>query len=195
MSENRFTAKFGDFALLGDTITCEINGFTITARVERDDDMGPPWKEHGGHGPVSDWTDRPQRPGELVISSDRSRYRYYDFKEAIKIAKRDGWDVPPYAWVTPGEQAERAVRHDYNHLRAWCNDEWYWCGIVLSVQRAGIMLDSHAASIWGTECNAGDNSHLTELANELLDQAIEKGTKIMNEILADWLLTEKESNV
>lgn len=195
--ENKFTTAFSDVCTEGDEITREIGGFTVTARIERDRDMGRPWEVADGHGPVSDWTDRPKRPGELVIWQDLYHCRYYDYEEAIKIAKRDGWDAPPYKTGTPGEQAERAVRHDYAYLRAWCNNDWYWCGIVLSVYRAGVMLDANAAAMWGTECHidGSDNLHLTELANELLDEAVKKGTKIMNEILADWPLIKKESNV
>ena len=197
MSENKFNAAFSNYCSIGDEITGEIDGFTITARIVYDEDMGPPWKEHDGHGPVSEWTDRPKRPGERVLSCDRNLYRYYDVAEATKIAKRDGWDAPPYRQGTPGEQASRAVKRDYEYLRAWCNDDWYWCGIVLSVQRGSIMLEADAADAWGIECriDGGDNSHLTELANELVDEAVGVGTRILDEIIADWRLTKEENNV
>jgi hypothetical protein len=59
-------------------------------------------------------------------------------------------------------------------MTAWKNDEWFYCGIVLSVAREGIVLDAHAASLWGIEANypGSDNSDLTEVANELLLEAL-----------------------
>lgn len=171
-----FTKKFGRYACEGDTITCEVDGFDVTARIVHDQISGEPWKESDGHGPVSDWVRRGKRPGERVVSEDRDLYRYYDYEEAIKIAKRDGWDAPPYGGTT-SEKAARAVERDYQAMKAWCDNEWFWCGIVLSVSRAEIELDNHAASLWGIECNYpdSDNEYLTDVANELLPEAIEAG--------------------
>jgi len=59
--------------------------------------------------------------------------------------------------------------------QAWFDDEWFYCGIVISVSRNGVELDDHAASLWGIECNypGNDNSYLQTVANELLEEAIE----------------------
>lgn len=107
-------------------------GYKAGIRIERDDDMGAPWEERDGHGPVSEWTTRDKLPGERVLCTDRAHKRYYDWAEAIKIAKREGWDAEPYGG-TKGQKAERAVAADFEHLRAWCNDEWYWVGYVVKV--------------------------------------------------------------
>lgn len=60
---------------------------------------------------------------------------------------------------------------------AWFNDEWFYCGIVLEVSKAGITLEDHAASLWGIECNypVTDNSYLLEVANDLLPEAVQAG--------------------
>ena len=173
---NRFKSTF-DYC---DRIEAEINGFTVTARVDRDDCMGEPWKEHDGHGPVSDWTSRDKAPGERVLVSDRHSKRYYDYAGAIKIAKRDGWDAPPYGEGTSGEQAARAVEADFKHLSDWCNDEWYWCSVILSVSKNGVTLDEYAASLGGIEST--DRSYLTEVANELLDEAVVQGKSILSQL-------------
>jgi hypothetical protein len=70
--------------------------------------------------------------------------------------------------------------------KAWLNDEWHYCGVVLSVSRAGVLLDDHAASLWGIELNypGGDNSYLTETANELLDEALDEARKTLSDLLA-----------
>lgn len=65
-----------------------------------------------GHGPVTAWTTRSKHPGELVINKDRGRARYYDFAEACRIARRDGWDAEPYnaGTETKRQQAAKAAR-------------------------------------------------------------------------------------
>ena len=58
--------------------------------------------------------------------------------------------------------------------RTWHRDEWHYVGVVLSVSKHGITLDNNAASLWSIDMNfpGSDNSYLTEVANELLDEAL-----------------------
>ena len=60
-------------------------------------------------------------------------------------------------------------------MAAWKNDEWFYCGVVLSVALDGLILTDHAASLWGIEANYpdSDNAYLAEVANELLPEALE----------------------
>ncbi len=60
-------------------------------------------------------------------------------------------------------------------MAAWLNDEWFYCGIILSVTIDETELTDHAASLWGIEANYPDseNAYLTEVANELLPEALE----------------------
>ena len=186
-----FEEKFDDYACDGEAITCEKDGFTIVARIERDDDMGPPWKEHDGHGRVSEWRPKDsKRPGEKVISQHGDSCRFYDWQEAIKTARREMWDAPPYGTGTDGERAERAVQRDFENLKAWCDDEWTWCSLILCVSKGGIEIEDYAACLCGVELNHPNsedgNAHLTQMANELLDTALEsaKGArKKMVEVL------------
>lgn len=71
-------------------------------------------------------------------------------------------------------------------IAAWHNDEWFYCGIVLTVELAdtGTILTDHGASLWGIECNfpGGDNSYLMDVANELLQEAIDEANQIANRI-------------
>ncbi len=59
-------------------------------------------------------------------------------------------------------------------MEAWRNDDWFYCGIVLSVSREGVTLCENAASLWGVEANypGSDNACLTEVANGLLPDAL-----------------------
>jgi hypothetical protein len=61
------------------------------------------------------------------------------------------------------------------NIQAWKRDEWWYCGLVLSVEKNGIMLTKHAASLWGIEANfpGTDNSILTETAQELCSEAMQ----------------------
>lgn len=60
-------------------------------------------------------------------------------------------------------------------INQWRNDEWFFCGIVLSVSRNGVSLGEHCASLWGIDCNYNkrSNRYLSEVAQELESVAIE----------------------
>ncbi len=62
-------------------------------------------------------------------------------------------------------------------MDAWEADEWFYCGVVLSIALQGITLETHAASLWGVEANypGSDNSYLLSVANELLPEALSCG--------------------
>lgn len=68
--------------------------------------------------------------------------------------------------------------------QAWMDNEWFYCGVVLSVSKAGVVLDDHAVSLWGIEANypTGDNSYLRDVANELLSDAVEEGHAVMQRL-------------
>jgi hypothetical protein len=57
---------------------------------------------------------------------------------------------------------------------AWQNDEWFYCGIVVTAFYQGIRVADHAASLWGIECNfpGSDNSYINEVAAELEGEAL-----------------------
>jgi hypothetical protein len=177
---NAFTDSFDSFVCDEDTIKTEpdTNGVYYVATVKYDGCGEAPWEENDGHGPVSDWRRLDsKRPGERVLCTDRSSARFYDFEEAVKIARADGWDAEPYKTGTPGERAVRAVEDDFKVLKAWCNDEWSYCGVVLSqrqiVDEDDVELDKHVESLRGIEANypGTKNEHLTQVANDLLEEA------------------------
>lgn len=170
-----FTEKFGAYVCDGDTIMCDVDGFTITATLYADDDASPPWERGDGHGPVSDWTSRGKAPGERILNADHGSLRYYDFAEAVKIARRDGWGSTGDEGLTAGAKAERAAKQDYRFLKAWCDDEWHYVGVAVQVSRQGVDLTGeYDNALWGIEGNYpdGDNSYLTEVAEELVDEAL-----------------------
>jgi hypothetical protein len=140
-------------------------GFKIVVRVEHDDDHGPPWEEEDGHGPVSEWRDADsKRPGERVLVRHHGSARFYDMQEAIRIAKQDGWDAPPYDEGTKGQRAARAVEADFQYLKGWCDDRWYYVGVIVELQdEDGNEIDRD--SLWGIE--SVDENYLNETAREM----------------------------
>jgi hypothetical protein len=145
------------------------NGYELIARLEHEDYQEAPWDHECGHGPVTDWTTRAKQPGERVLIGDRrGAKRYYDFAEAVRIAKRDGWDAPPYGEGTKAQRAARAAEADFDRLRRWCNGDWEYVGVVVSVEQDGEEVELHAASLWGIESDCTD--YLREVAEELFDE-------------------------
>jgi hypothetical protein len=149
----------------------EHNGRTYRIEWEHDSHMGAPWKEHDGHGIVSDWTTRDKKPGEWVLHNDGHMKRYYDAQATIEIAKRDGWNTKPYNWTTKGEQAAQAVLADFKHLQDWCNDQWHWCCIAATLLDDDGNETEHTAAIGGVEdgTDSADDHH-QELIADLIGQ-------------------------
>lgn len=81
--------------MLHDGDTFEHDGRTFRFRTEWDDCGEAPWERCEGHGPVTDWTTRDKRPGEMILNSDGRSRRFYDFAEAVRIARRDNWGWLP----------------------------------------------------------------------------------------------------
>lgn len=93
----------------------EYAGRQFAFRLVPDEDMPPPWENEDGHGPVSEWERRDKMPGEMVLSGDgRGRLgtdcarRFYDFAEACRIARRDGWGFLPGRLEITTEDAGKA---------------------------------------------------------------------------------------
>ena len=157
-----------------DNPTLEVGGYVITATIHSDEGLRLPWEEEDGHGPVTEWTRRAKRPGELVLTDSGPRLRrLYDFQEACKIARRDGWGVA--GGRQDGESARayaaRAALADYDRLRRYCNGHWEYVGVAVSVTYQGHDLTgAYGAALWGIESDAG--AYLLEVANDLIPEAM-----------------------
>jgi hypothetical protein len=160
--------------------TFEHEGHTYLLELFYDMDIGPPWQEHDGHGPVSEWTKTIcKRPGQMILLTEGHHSRFYDFEEATKIAKRDGWGLGDRALARLTEELGReptrkqilrqAVFADFEYLHAWCNEEWCWLTVVVS-DRTTCVNDS----IGGIESNNEDGimSYARELAEEMYPRVV-----------------------
>jgi hypothetical protein len=133
----KFDGEFDSYVLYGEYLEVEIEGFTVRARIEFDED----------HHINDDDTHNPDR--EVTGCNDEQHARM--------MAAR----------------------------QAWFDNKWFYCGIVLSVSIKGIMLDNYAASLWGIEANypiPNSNTYLTQVANELLPEAVQVGKEILARI-------------
>jgi len=162
-----------------DDQTIEQNGRVYRVNLEHDSDMGAPWDEHDGHGPVSDWATRDKHPGELVLHSDRSSKRFYDFAGAMKIARADGWGVSAenIAAMTAklgraparGEICHAAVMSDFEYLQSWCNDEWNWCGVIVTDITDDESADvDYSHAVWGVQSD--DDETITMYVQEFIGE-------------------------
>jgi hypothetical protein len=157
--------------------TIEKNGKTYTVEIESDDFQDSPWDREDGHGDVSEWTRRKKLPGERVLCEDRGLFRYYDFQDAVKTAKRDGWAPNMAAYEafqngekTRGQLAHEAVESDFNRLQRWCAGDWGYVGVIVTemCECCGSQKTDKSASLWGIESDCVDYIH--EVANELAEE-------------------------
>lgn len=157
------------------TETRTSNGYKFRVEWFDDNDSGAPWENCDGHGPVSDWEHRDKKPGEMILIEDRGFKRFYDFAEAVKQARREGWNCAPYNFDTKGAQAAAAAYEDYDFLRRWCTGYWHYCGIVVT------LLDDEgeespanvSESLWGMEegLPESDRYH-EEMIDELMQECL-----------------------
>jgi hypothetical protein len=127
-------------------------GRELKVEYYHDSDTGPPWEE------------QTKRPGEMVLSTDGAMARFYDFQEAVAIARRDEWgmsDAQP-TW-TKGQIAHEAAYRDYLRLKEWCHDGWHWMGVMVTDVETGESL-----SLWGIESDADD--YICSVRNELAEE-------------------------
>jgi len=152
-----FTERFPTFVCEGDSITCEVAGFEIIARI------------------VREFRGSENAPGE----------RFPEGRPDAPDERQDGFwpslykDAPGFIGPGPNHRqrfAEAQARAE-SVMEAWRRDEWFYCGIVLSVALEGVTLEPHAASLFGIEANYpdSDNAYLTEIAQELLPEALDVG--------------------
>lgn len=170
----------------GQTSTVERDGFTLTARIYADDDTDAPWERQDGHGEVTGWTTRGYFEGERVLSRDGAHARYYDFAGAVETAKRDGWGAEggQREGETAEEYATRAAESDFEWLRAWCNDEWSYVGVAVTVSRADVQLTGeYEHARWGIDSTSPD--YIAETAEELAAEALDAARAKLAELTAD----------
>jgi hypothetical protein len=168
----------------------EHNGYSFRAEYSTDVMCETPWEWADGHGTVSDWTQRDKRPGEVVLCSDRSSKRYYDMQGAIKTAKAEGWGYDYDSVLptdTPGQKAVKAAQNDFNYLKAWCNNDWWYsCLHVSLLDPDGEDLEDYDDYLGGVEDgyyrNTGDQYALEMASGILTRYERDQDAELVNEL-------------
>jgi len=93
--------------------------------------------------------------------------------------QKEGFDITAALHADTDSHVNDSDCYSPIKIKQWFNDEWFFVGVVLSVSKNGIMIDEHAASLWGIECNYNkkSNRYLAETAQELESEAIETAKK------------------
>ena len=152
--KTQFTRQFQKYACDGDSITCTVNGFECTATIHHDDCSDRPDERQDGFWPSLD----PASAGYIGAKSKSTLARHH-------------------------ARAERT-------MQAWLDNEWFYCGIAVTVSLRDVQLTKqfHHA-VWGIECNLSNgryrtNGYLRDVANELLDEALEDAQNVLDDLLA-----------
>lgn len=155
----------------------EYNGNRFHLALPFDDVQDAPWEREDRHGPV---TEAPRRANQHGYTSKAPGQRYlgehwlYDFAEAVRIAKRDGWRAPGDEAHIAGDSAKagwlahRAAEADFKRLSDWCNGRWRYVACVVTLLDDDGDPTDEAASLWGIESDAGD--YLEEVARIAFDE-------------------------
>ena len=90
-----------------------------------------------------------------------------------------GFDLTATVYADSDSRPEDSDCYTPEQIKAWRAEEWFFCGIVVSVSRAGITLSDRSVSLWGIEANfpGTDNSYLSEVADELQAEALSYARK------------------
>lgn len=171
----QFEEKFALFNSIIETARDE-HGRFFRARIEQDESSEAPWENSDTHGSVSQWyRSRDKSPGERILCSDGGMVRFYDMQESMRIAKRDGWACQHDEHTTKGERAACAVEADFQYLRNWCEQNWWYVGVIISLHQEIdgeiIEIADHLASVWGIESDSIE--YLNETADDLLSEALQ----------------------
>lgn len=145
-------------------------GISFRVDWESDHDAGPPWSACDGHGEVSEWTSRDKLPGELVLAEHRGSKRFYDYAAAVRTARADRWghrECPANA--TRGQQAAFAARKDFEYLKGWCDDDWHYCRVVVTMLVQGEDTDGwDSCGGFESDDDAGQEECIVMMMRELI---------------------------
>lgn len=194
-----------------ESFTLEVKGLTLRADVLPVYDMGRPWDNSDGHGPVTEYVPprigryfsrtwpEGKRPGQRPLSE---RW-LYDWQGAIEQAQREGWGLAPDALAaltaklgrkpTPRQIRAEAVRRDFEFLRGWCIDEWHYCGVSVALlddegEEVSPTVGRAIDSLWGIEyghINGQWSEYHKEVAQELAEGIVAEHVKETQEA-AEW---------
>ncbi|MGO1069470.1 hypothetical protein [Lysobacter sp. CA199] len=147
--------------------TLERHGLIFKIEHHPDHDADAPWETCDLLGAVTSWECRNhyrggKRPGERILNkSERCNrdgyYRFYDFAGAVAKARAEGLSGP---------QAAESAEREFQWLRAWCDDQWSYIGVEVTLLDAEGNPTEYTDALWGVE---NDGDYATTVASDLAD--------------------------
>ena len=129
--------------------------------------------------------------GKFVCENDTFCAQYDGFQLLARIYRDDSGDTPEErddgfwpsldktsaCYIGPKSKRtfERHMAKAKRVMQAWRDDEWFYCGVVVSASREGVQFTGkYDHALWGIECNYpdSDNEYLRVIANELAEEAL-----------------------
>lgn len=137
----------------------QVDGLSFSVQFHEDTDAGYPWTDDCGCGLVRKSSNphtesrSDKKPGERPLNSpDRNQYQfYYDWQEAVRIAKADGWNTEPF---DAPNRALRAVQQNFDYCRAYLANDWRYVGVIVErLDADGNPTDTpgESDSLWNVE--------------------------------------------
>ena len=163
------------------------DGYTFALEIDQDQDMSPPWEEYDGTGVVSDWTRRDKKPCERLLCQDRGSKRFYNIQSTIEKATKEGWGLGHDQLLKLTEKLKRtptrkeiiaeAVERDFDYLRRWCNNEWYYAVLHVTLwledEDGDLYETEHEAYLGGVECDwYSSDDYVAETAREMASECL-----------------------
>jgi len=157
-------------------------GNTFKVEYFYDDMNETPWGWSDGHGEVSGWTSQDKKPGEVILCADGRSKRFYDMQGAIKTARVEGWSCEGVLPTdTKGQKAVKAAQNDFEYLKAWCSNDWWYCCLhVVMVGPEGVEIDDYDDYLSGIE-----DGYYRGMNDYSLEAAAEMAREIENRYLED----------
>lgn len=172
--------------------TIEVGGFNFLIETLPDDSADLPWEQSDCHGPVrrartgntfSYYAPVGKRPGERALYAEaNSGALLYDWQEAIRIAKREGWGLSDERTAelaaqlgrkpTAREVRAESVRLDFKRLKDYCDDRWHYVDVRATLLDAdGEAVEDVRGYIGGVESDCED-SYFIEVGTDAAWQAL-----------------------
>lgn len=121
---------------------------------------------------------RDKYPSEMIVCQAGPNGKvFYDFANAVAHARKSG---------LTGEQADQEARKEFEWIRRWYNDQWFY----VSVDAIDLSTSEIAASISGCEYDYSDES-LESILNDYIIPGCETYVdKIIRNFRPDFYFTE-----
>jgi len=107
------------------------------------------------------FNDEAENLGRKLIYQDMGSHVYFDHAAAVGEYRKDG---------NPHEKAVIYAGQDFERIRDWYHDNWFYHGIVVMpyCEHCGEPTNAASNSLWGIESDAGDE-YFEEIVSALID--------------------------